>query len=101
MTKNPSVSRRPTPKTVPVKRSRRPPTEIIRELRTKRDELAQRMDERLIKLDFRIVKLEERYEKQITLANMTANLSEAEIAHQLDEMKRMQKLLRQAIRQKG
>ena len=91
----------PPSKDAPSKGKRRPAAEIIVAMQSKRHDLAKRLNERLSKLDARIDRLEVRYEKQTKLAEIRASLTADQISHQLDEMKRMQKLLKQAIRTKA
>ncbi len=80
------------------RKPRRSPYEVVKELRARRDELAQTYEDRLIKLDFRIKRLEERYEKKILLAQLINSRSPEELALELAAVKKQQMLLKRALK---
>jgi hypothetical protein len=82
-------------------RNRRPPVDVLADLKAKRADLAQRLGDRLAKLDARIERLETRYEMQIKLAELTNGMSADQLIVQLEETRNLQKLLRMAMKTKN
>lgn len=76
-------------------RNRRSATQLIADLKAKRNKLA----ERLAVMDAKIAKAEARYEKSLRLAEFSGIPSEQLLA-QFEETRRQQKLLRAALKAK-
>lgn len=85
--------------TVTTKRIRRSPTELLQDLQAQRHALAEKRDARLMLLDGRIARVESRYEKSLKLAEF-ADVATDDLQAQLDDAKRNQSLLRQALKSK-
>ena len=82
-----------------VKSARRTPYEIVSQLKARRAELAKTYEERLAKLDTRIQRLEERHEKKIKVTELLQNKTPAEMAQELEAIKKQQALLKKAMKQ--
>ena len=81
-------------------RSRRSPAQLLADLKSERDQVADKMGARLTKLDARIMRVEQRYDTQLRLAELTTGVSMDDLQQQLDDAKRQQKLLRMALKSK-
>jgi hypothetical protein len=91
---------RMTPKGLSKVRARRSPAQLLADLKTRRDRIADKMGGRLSQLDVRIARMTQRYDTHLRLAELTTGVSLEDLQQQLDDTRRHQKLLRLALKTK-
>ena len=96
----PKAGKAQASKKAPPARVRRAPAQLLADLKGQRDALAGKMEEKLAKLDEKIAKVGARYEKSIKLAELQG-VDAHQLAQQLEDSKRQQRLLRLALKAKG
>lgn len=80
------------------RKNRRSPYEVLLDLKAKRESLIQRTEQKLAKYDEKISHLEEKFQRRIALEELKASRSADELVRELEETKRRQSLLRQALK---
>ncbi len=80
------------------RRPRRSPYDVVKELKARREELAQTYQARLAKLDLRIERLEARYEKKIMVTQLLNTRTPEELERELAAVKKQQAILKKALK---
>lgn len=80
------------------RKPRRSPYEVVQDLKLRRAELARIYDDRLSKLDSRIQRLEARYEKKIKVTQLLKTMTTEQLARELENVRKQQKILKSALK---
>lgn len=94
MPRKAAAPKKPAPRAT--KSRRRSPYEIVQELKTKRDKLAQTMAARISKIDQRIAELEAKHQARIQISQLVENKTSDELIREEQELKSKLSLLKKA-----
>jgi hypothetical protein len=87
-------------KPVVEKRNRRSPYELLNDLKSKREALAEKTDKKLATYDAKIEALESRYKQRIAVDELKASMNPDELEKEMIQLKEKQRLLRMAMKGK-
>jgi len=94
MARKPAVPKKPTVRVT--KSRRRTPYELVQELKTKRDKLAESLSQRVAKIDERIAELEAKHQARIQISELMQTKTPDELMREEAELKSKLSLLKKA-----
>lgn len=102
MRKTPARGKAAATKSVKAKvRRRRAPSELLEDLKSKRERLFSTMQARLSLMDAKIEKIENKYRNQIEIQQLIQEKSVAELEAELQEARRRSQVIKRAMKQKS